>query len=175
MIAQHLDNARFDFLRDANQVDILVARLGPDAGHLGLGLTQELGALRAHYQARRRRYGVDLPDFFDQLLARLFAPGRASTSGLWPSSPSASTAISLYGRSPAAGTRKAPSASAVSEARTVKNPGDARAETMPHELPYAASAEGFGLRAPAVETADLADFFLQFAAETELDSPVIEG
>ena len=36
--------------------------------------------LRAHYKARRRRYGVDLPDFFDQLLERLFAPGRASTS-----------------------------------------------------------------------------------------------
>lgn len=40
---------------------------------------------------------------------------------------------------------------AVSEARTVKNPGEARAEKMPHELPYAASAEGFGLRAPAGE------------------------
>ena len=36
--------------------------------------------LRAHYKARRRRYGVDLPDFFDQLLERLFAPGRAATS-----------------------------------------------------------------------------------------------
>ena len=36
--------------------------------------------LRFHYKARRRRYGVDLPDFFDQLLERVFAPGRSRTS-----------------------------------------------------------------------------------------------
>jgi len=33
--------------------------------------------LRAHYKARRLRYGVDLPDFQDQQLRRIFAPGRA--------------------------------------------------------------------------------------------------
>jgi hypothetical protein len=35
--------------------------------------------LRAHYRAKRDRYGVDLPDFYDQQLTRVFAPGRAHT------------------------------------------------------------------------------------------------
>lgn len=36
--------------------------------------------LRAHYRAKRERYGVDLPDFYDRQLERVFAPGRAHTS-----------------------------------------------------------------------------------------------
>jgi hypothetical protein len=32
--------------------------------------------LRSHYRLRRQRYGVDLPDFYDQQLERVFAPGR---------------------------------------------------------------------------------------------------
>jgi hypothetical protein len=34
--------------------------------------------LRRHYRERRRRYGVDLPDFYELQLQRIFAPGRAS-------------------------------------------------------------------------------------------------
>ncbi len=36
--------------------------------------------LRTHYRSRRARYGVDLPDFFDHQLHKIFAPGKAATS-----------------------------------------------------------------------------------------------
>jgi hypothetical protein len=36
-------------------------------------------SLRAHYRAKRARYGVDLPDFYDQQLERVFRPGKAHT------------------------------------------------------------------------------------------------
>lgn len=35
--------------------------------------------LRKHYRIRRDRYGVDLPDFFDRQLHKIFAPGKAET------------------------------------------------------------------------------------------------
>ncbi len=36
--------------------------------------------LRRHYRTRRDRYGVDLPDFYDRQLEKMFAPGRSETS-----------------------------------------------------------------------------------------------
>jgi hypothetical protein len=33
--------------------------------------------LRQHYRRKRKRYGVDLPDFYDHQLQRVFAPGRS--------------------------------------------------------------------------------------------------
>ena len=35
--------------------------------------------LRRHYRERRERYGVDLPDFYELQLERIFAPGKAGS------------------------------------------------------------------------------------------------
>ncbi len=35
--------------------------------------------LRRHYRERRERYGVDLPDFYEMQLERIFAPGKAAS------------------------------------------------------------------------------------------------
>jgi len=43
-------------------------------------LRTQKSSLREHYQLRRERYGVDLPDFYDRQLRRIFAPGKSATT-----------------------------------------------------------------------------------------------
>ena len=42
-------------------------------------LNQLKKTLRRHYRERRERYGVDLPDFYEMQLERIFAPGKSGS------------------------------------------------------------------------------------------------
>jgi len=78
------DYAGWSVLRKLEYVDGVARRLGAQQAPVRTRARPESlrsmhHTLRSHYRDRRQRYGIDLPDFYDRQLERVFAPGRAGT------------------------------------------------------------------------------------------------